>query len=560
MLFVLVMEALNAMIRVADMDGLLAPLSDRVKNRVYLYADDVVLFLSPSQQELIVAGVILEIFGRASGLHINANKCLISPIRCDLEATVTLMRYFPGRLQTFPCNYLGIPLSTGKLRKGDLQPLVDKISSGLPTWKAHLMTRAGRCILVKVKLSAIPVHTAMAVALSSWAIECIDKRRRAFLWKGTEVISGGHCLLAWPNVCRPVKLGGLGIPNLRIMGYALRMRWLWFKRYDTTKPWAALPDEIEPQVMSMFQASVSMMVGNGKSTLFWLDKWIHGESIADLAPCLLQAVGPRIRKSRTVQEALQDRRWVRDITGGLTVQVILDYLFIWDKIYHWQLIEDVEDKPIWKWTADNKFTTASAYQAFFLGQHAIAGAKILTGTRAPGKCKFFLWLVLHDRCWTAARRKRHNLQDDDTCVLCGQESETITHLLTGCSFSRELWFSLLQLVGAETLTPTADELSLSGWWTSARKQVSKDARKSFDSFIILVSWSIWLERNNRTFNRQTRSVLQLQRHIQEQASDWVQARFTALTPFAVQTFHHHTGQQQPHHDIHTNHGRALVPM
>lgn len=178
-----------------------------------------------------------------------------------------------------------------------------------------------------------------------------------------------------------------------------------------------------------------------------------------------------LRKTRTVDDALQDRRWVKDITGGLTVQVILDYLFIWEKIRNRSVDATVEDRPLWKWTADNTFTTASAYQAFFLRQHSIPGAKILSKTRAPGKCKFFIWLALHGRCWTMAGRKKHNLQDDDTCVLCGQESETIDHLLVGCSFSREIWFRLLQKIGAGALAPTANELSLASWWSCARKQI-----------------------------------------------------------------------------------------
>jgi len=35
-----------------------------------------------------------------------------------------------------------------------------------------MLTKAGRAVLVKSKLSAIPVHTAMAVALSPWALKC----------------------------------------------------------------------------------------------------------------------------------------------------------------------------------------------------------------------------------------------------------------------------------------------------------------------------------------------------------------------------------------------------
>ena len=84
------------------------------------------------------------------------------------------------------------------------------------------MSKAGRAVLVKTKLSAIPVHTAMAISLSPWVIKCIDKRRRAFLWAGSDSVSGGKCLLAWPKVCRPSELGGLGFLDLDIFALAMR--------------------------------------------------------------------------------------------------------------------------------------------------------------------------------------------------------------------------------------------------------------------------------------------------------------------------------------------------
>jgi hypothetical protein len=71
-------------------------------------------------------------------------------------------------------------------------------------------------------------------------------------------------------------------------------------------------------------------VGDGAKTLFWKDRWIKGQSIAELATSLINVVGPRTRSIRTVKEALQHSSWVRDIKGSLTVQVILDYLLIWD--------------------------------------------------------------------------------------------------------------------------------------------------------------------------------------------------------------------------------------
>ena len=56
-------------------------------------------------------------------------------------------------------------------------------------------------------------------------IKEIDKRRRVFLWKGSQNVAGGHCLVAWSSVCRSFHLGGLGLPNLVILGRVLRMRW-----------------------------------------------------------------------------------------------------------------------------------------------------------------------------------------------------------------------------------------------------------------------------------------------------------------------------------------------
>jgi len=207
LLFVLVMEGLNALLRVAESRRLLTPLHHKIKERTFMYADDVVIFLSPVQQDLALTRAILEIFAGASGLKTNVAKCLISPIQCDLEATVSLLTHFPGKIDPFPIQYLGIPLGLKRLSKAAMLPLVDRVADRLPSWKAGLLNRAGRAVLIKSTLSAIPTHTALAVCLSPWVIKCIDNVRRGFLWKGAKSARGGHCLLAWMRVCRPPGIG-----------------------------------------------------------------------------------------------------------------------------------------------------------------------------------------------------------------------------------------------------------------------------------------------------------------------------------------------------------------
>jgi hypothetical protein len=114
-------------VKVADDDGLLQPLGHTgIIDHAFFYADDGVIFLKANQQDLILTKAILDIFGKASRLIINQPKCLINLIQCGLEDSVTLLKFFADRLQPFPCKYLGIPLSTMKLKKEHLQPLIDK--------------------------------------------------------------------------------------------------------------------------------------------------------------------------------------------------------------------------------------------------------------------------------------------------------------------------------------------------------------------------------------------------------------------------------------------------
>lgn len=150
---------------------------------------------------------------------------MATPIRCTDNMVAKVQHVFPCVLAPFPCKYLGIPLSLTRLRRADEQLLVDFIATGIPTWKSGLLTNAGRTLLTKVTLSAIPVHISIACCLSEWAFSQIDKCCRAFLWASSETVSGGKCRIAWTRVCRPTCLGGLGVVDLRFFGYALRLRW-----------------------------------------------------------------------------------------------------------------------------------------------------------------------------------------------------------------------------------------------------------------------------------------------------------------------------------------------
>jgi hypothetical protein len=144
-------------------------------------------------------------------------------------------------------------------------------------------------------------------------------------------------------------------------------------------------------------------------------------------------------------------------------------------------------------------------------------------SRAPTICCFFLWLALQDRCWMAERRARHGLQSDSTCALCSQEVESISHLLLGCVYSREIWYKVLRRFGWLAVVPTRSTW-FALWWTATRRGIAKPRRKAFDSLAILVAWSIWLERNMRLFRRLSLPVSSCIHAILAECESWYCAK------------------------------------
>jgi hypothetical protein len=151
------------------------------RSKISLYADDVVMLIAPVANDLAAIKTILQIFGDATGLYTNLDKCVATLITCSQEEVQLTHNALSCAVGAFPCRYLGVPLSTRRLRRSEEQFLIDAVAARIPLWKDHLMNAASQVALTQATLSAIPVHLSIVVCLSSWAIERIDKLRRAFI-------------------------------------------------------------------------------------------------------------------------------------------------------------------------------------------------------------------------------------------------------------------------------------------------------------------------------------------------------------------------------------------
>ena len=145
------------------------------------------------------------------------------------------------------------------------------------------------------------------------------------------------------------------------------------------------------------------------------------------------------------------------------------------------VLQPVDDSHVWRLSTNRKYSAKSAYEGMFLGAIPFRPWEMIWKSWAPGKCRFFMWLVAHKRCWTVDRLARRGLPTRICCPLCDQHEELINHLLCACPFSREFWFLLLQKLSLQALTPQIDDVYFDDWWESAESLIDNQTRKGLNS-------------------------------------------------------------------------------
>lgn len=182
--------------------------------------------------------------------------------------------------------------------------------------------------------------------------------------------------------------------------------------------------------------------------------------------------------------------------------------------------EEIRLITLRSWEPSEIYSSRSVYRAHFAASTRCDTAKAIWKSWAPLRCKITIWLIIRSRLWTAGRLAKRGLPHNDHCVFCNATEEDPKHLFINCAVSSLIWGSVLVWAGLSQVVPTLNQQSLRSWWRQSRDLILGEEHKRFNSVVMLVTWSIWRERNRRVFENSYKTLEQIVVQIKQEAKDW----------------------------------------
>jgi hypothetical protein len=308
-------------------------------------------------------------------------------------------------------------------------------------------------------------------------------------------VKGGHCLVNWSTCLRPKKWEGrggvLGIKDLDKFSRALRLRWLWQHCDIHDRQWKNLVSMQDQADMALFFSSTYIHIGNGRSTTLWEAKWLHGAAPKEIAPNLYASARC---KRRPVFTELHYLNWIRNIKGINTTTMLDEYILLYMSL-SLAALNDQPDEIIWKWTANGKYSTASAYACQFRSSMVYFPAANVWKASTEPKFKFFAWLVRHNKTLTADNMLKKNWECNPTCPLCYCLPETADHLLSKCNFAEALWQNFAPVFHLPLYQVMMQQGGLIDWVLHLSSPWDANTKRNNLGLLFFFWWSLWKERN-----------------------------------------------------------------
>uniref|UniRef100_A0A8C5QS28 Reverse transcriptase domain-containing protein n=1 Tax=Leptobrachium leishanense TaxID=445787 RepID=A0A8C5QS28_9ANUR len=210
LIFVLALEPLASHIRLnTSISGLPTPAG---KQKLALFADDILLYLSTSETSLPPLFNLLEKYGRLSYYKNNVGKTQALPLHIPGLSLVDLKTQYSFDWRSESIKYLGIFLTKNRssIVKHNYLPLLQSIVKQLQSWHSVDLSWLGR--MASLKMSILPqilyYFRNVPIFLPAHILLRLQKMLFAHIWKRKPP------RVSATTITTPREMGGFGFPDL----------------------------------------------------------------------------------------------------------------------------------------------------------------------------------------------------------------------------------------------------------------------------------------------------------------------------------------------------------
>jgi hypothetical protein len=550
-LFIMCAEGLSSLLQKAESErwitGLPITRGGMRLNHLF-FADDSLLFCKANIFEWLRIQQVLEIYENASGQKLNRDKTSIFFSRNTRREAKEHITSIAGVSSTRRYEkYLGLPALVGRSRIGAFSAIKSRIWECINGWKEKFLSQAGKEVLLKAVIQAIPTYTMSVFQLPKTLCNDINAMMSKFWW-GHKENENKIAWMSWKKLSMAKERGGMGYRDLESFNMALlaKQGWRLFQNPNSMVA-KVLQEKYYPggtfldsrlgnrpsfawrsiwNSKQLLNEGLLWRVGDGTSIRVWKDKWINVPSTYSI-----QSPVRLLHGDSTVSELIDvDTRWwkidlIHEIFSKEEAEIICGIPICPVR---------QSDRRVWAGTKNGDFSVRSAYhlarEIYEAGRGSCSDSsvriqqwKYIWSTRGPMVVKTFLWQACNEILPTRANlQKRGIITDLLLCPICGRSGETVAHILWNCPSAVDVWTECMKSIHK---CSSADDSFLNIWMMLSRRLDAHEMQ-----FVAVVARLIWLRRNKLIFDGVFQSPSMLYRMAQDQMAQFDEAESRRCAP------------------------------
>ncbi|KAL3676811.1 hypothetical protein R1sor_026759 [Riccia sorocarpa] len=431
-----------------------------------LFADDTGVMLKADPENFSELQNAISLYEEISGAKLNMVKSTIIPIA---------MTTTPEWLQGFGCyiardgeviRYLGHSIGRNVKETQKCDYILGKLQRRLGSWTYRMLSFAGRMIVMKHILKAMPNLFFTCLTLNQKALDRLEAVSRKFLW-GLNASGGNKIpLIAWNELG---KAKNDGARNRKHWSATMILISQDLKRIPKTQTLTGYLGAWNEARNYLRIRPEDFCLEGWSPTTFYIDTLVAQGRIQ-------QAEAVTVRKVTKREHLETVGRWA-DWAWGQNHNRPLGELE--EQAVH-IVFDRGRDYLNRKWgTADNARRWAKRF------------TKLWKSYLPPGD-KIWMWKVFLQGLPTMDRAQKWG-HGDGMCARCGIACETVDHLFWNCQAARKKWRDVEYLAEGLEASPPLTNNWIEAWDMAFRKSIA-----CYLTFTACMK-AIWTERNHKTY-------------------------------------------------------------